>query len=245
MRIPRIYHPESLEYQTQCQLSEDAANHVGRVLRMVEGEQLELFDGSNHIYPAIITESNKKSVKVNILGRELSDKESNLKIHLGQVISRGERMEFTIQKSVELGVNVITPLWSERCGVKLDGERMDKKIQQWQKIVIAACEQCGRNVVPEIRPLMKLQDWCAEDDGAIKLNLHPRAQHSIKTLPMIPKDGVRLLIGSEGGLSEQEIVQTQQKGFTEILLGKRVLRTETASLAAISALQIYFGDLGA
>ncbi len=189
MRIPRIYHPESLEYQTQCQLSEDAANHVGRVLRMVEGEQLELFDGSNHIYPAIITESNKKSVKVNILGRELSDKESNLKIHL-------------------------------------------------------ACEQCGRNVVPEIRPLMKLQDWCAEDDGAIKLNLHPRAQHSIKTLPMIPKDGVRLLIGSEGGLSEQEIVQTQQKGFTEILLGKRVLRTETASLAAISALQIYFGDLG-
>ena len=244
MRIPRIYHPESLEYQTQCQLSEDAANHVGRVLRMVEGEQLELFDGSNHIYPAIITESNKKSVKVNILGKELSDKESNLKIHLGQVISRGERMEFTIQKSVELGVNVITPLWSERCGVKLDGERMDKKIQQWQKIVIAACEQCGRNVVPEIRPLMKLQDWCAEDDGAIKLNLHPRAQHSIKTLPMIPKDGVRLLIGSEGGLSEQEIVQTQQKGFTEILLGKRVLRTETASLAAISALQIYFGDLG-
>ena len=244
MRIPRIYHPESLEYQTQCQLSEDAANHVGRVLRMVEGEQLELFDGSNHIYPAIITESNKKSVKANILGRELSDKESNLKIHLGQVISRGERMEFTIQKSVELGVNVITPLWSERCGVKLDGERMDKKIQQWQKIVIAACEQCGRNMVPEIRPLMKLQDWCAEDDGAIKLNLHPRAQHSIKTLPMIPKDGVRLLIGSEGGLSEQEIVQTQQKGFTEILLGKRVLRTETASLAAISALQICFGDLG-
>ena len=244
MRIPRIYHPESLEYQMQCQLSEDGANHVGRVLRMVEGEQLELFDGSNHIYPAIITESNKKSVKVNILGRELSNKESNLKIHLGQVISRGERMEFTIQKSVELGVNVITPLWSERCGVKLDGERMDKKIQQWQKIVIAACEQCGRNVVPEIRPLMKLQDWCAEDDGAIKLNLHPRAQHSIKTLPMIPKDGVRLLIGSEGGLSEQEIVQTQQKGFTEILLGKRVLRTETASLAAISALQIYFGDLG-
>ena len=244
MRIPRIYHPESLEYQTQCQLSEDATNHVGRVLRMVEGEQLELFDGSNHIYPAIITESNKKSVKANILGRELSDKESNLKIHLGQVISRGERMEFTIQKSVELGVNVITPLWSERCGVKLDGERMDKKIQQWQKIIIAACEQCGRNVVPEIRPLMKLQDWCAEDDGALKLNLHPRAQHSIKTLPMIPKDGVRLLIGSEGGLSEQEIVQTQQKGFTEILLGKRVLRTETASLAAISALQIYFGDLG-
>ena len=153
-------------------------------------------------------------------------------------------MEFTIQKSVELGVNVITPLWSERCGVKLDGERMDKKIQQWQKIAIAACEQCGRNIVPEIRPLMKLQDWCAENDGALKLNLHPRAQYSIKTLPNIPVEGVRLLIGSEGGLSAQEISQTEQQGFTEILLGKRVLRTETASLAAISALQICFGDLG-
>jgi len=170
---------------------------------MTEGEQLELFDGSNHIYPAKIIESNKKSVKVEILGRELADKESNLKIHLGQVISRGERMEFTIQKSVELGVNVITPLWSERCGVKLDAERMDKKIQQWQKIAIAACEQCGRNSVPEIRPLMKLQDWCAENDGALKLNLHPRAHYSIKTLPTIPSEGVRLLIGSEGGLSAQ------------------------------------------
>ncbi|OOF84044.1 16S rRNA (uracil(1498)-N(3))-methyltransferase [Rodentibacter ratti] len=244
MRIPRIYHPESLENLTQCQLSDEAANHVGRVLRMTEGEQIELFDGSNHIYPARIIEAGKKSVKVDILGREFVDKESNLKIHLGQVISRGERMEFTIQKSVELGVNVITPLWSERCGVKLDGDRMDKKIQQWQKIAIAACEQCGRNIIPEIRSLMKLQDWCAENDGALKLNLHPRAQYSIRTLPMIPKEGVRLLIGSEGGLSPHEIAQTEQQGFTEILLGKRVLRTETASLAAISALQICFGDLG-
>lgn len=244
MRIPRIYHPESLENQTQCRLSDDAANHVGRVLRMSEGEQIELFDGSNHIYPARITEAGKKIVKAEILGREFVDKESNLKIHLGQVISRGDRMEFTVQKSVELGVNVITPLWSERCGMKLETERMDKKIQQWQKIAIAACEQCGRNAVPKIRPIMKLQDWCAENDGALKLNLHPRAQYSIKTLPKIPPEGVRLLIGSEGGLSPQEIAQTERQGFVEILLGKRVLRTETASLAAISALQIYFGDLG-
>lgn len=244
MRIPRIYHPEFLEHQTQCQLSEDAANHVGRVLRMNAGEQIELFDGSNHIYPATIIESGKKAVRVEILGREFADKESPLKIHLGQVISRGDRMEFTIQKSVELGVNVITPLWSERCGVKLEGERLEKKIQQWQKIAISACEQCGRNVIPEIRPLMKLQDWCAENDGALKLNLHPRAQYSIKTLPDVPAAGVRLLIGSEGGLSAQEIAQTETQGFTEILLGKRVLRTETASLAAISALQLRFGDLG-
>ena len=243
MRIPRIYHPENLENKNVCQLSEDAANHVGRVLRMQSGEQIELFDGTNHIYPAVITNASKKTVEVEIQARKFDNRESTLSIHLGQVISRGDRMEFTIQKSVELGVNVITPLWSERCGVKLDGDRLDKKIQQWQKIAIAACEQCGRNIIPEIRPMMKLQDWCAENDGALKLNLHPRAKYSIKTLPEIPTAGVRLLIGSEGGLSPQEINQTETQGFTEILLGKRVLRTETAALTAITALQVCFGDL--
>ncbi|QLB12171.1 16S rRNA m(3)U-1498 methyltransferase [Bisgaardia hudsonensis] len=243
MRIPRIYHPEPLMNVKDCQLSEDGANHVGRVLRMQAGQQLELFDGSNHIYNAVITQSSKKNVEVEILSRQFDDRESPLSIHLGQVISRGDRMEFTIQKSVELGVNIITPLWSERCGVKLDTERMDKKIQQWKKIVISACEQCGRNVIPEIRPMMKLQDWCAEQDKALKLNLHPRARYSIKTLPHIPKEGVRLLIGSEGGLSPQEIAQTEQQGFTEVLLGKRILRTETAALTAITALQVCFGDL--
>lgn len=243
MRIPRIYHPTSLTHLSQCQLTEEAMRHVGRVLRMKVGEALELFDGSNHIYPAVITEINKKQITIALQNAIFDDRESPLNIHLGQVISRGERMEFTIQKSVELGVKTITPLWSERCGVKLDAERMEKKIQQWQKIAIAACEQCGRNIIPEIRPLMKLQDWCAENDGMLKLNLHPRASQSIKQLPPPPAAGVRLLIGSEGGLSEQEIEQTVQQGFTEVLLGKRVLRTETASLVAISALQICFGDL--
>lgn len=152
-------------------------------------------------------------------------------------------MEFTIQKSVELGVSTITPLWSERCGVKLDSERQDKKIQQWQKIAISACEQCGRNVIPEIRPIMKLTDWCKEQDGMLKLNLHPRADYTLKSLPNLLKEGVRLLIGSEGGLSAEEIAMTEQQGFTEVLLGKRVLRTETASLATITALQILYGDM--
>lgn len=243
MRIPRIYHPFPLLNQTQCTLSEEATNHVGRVLRMQKGEQLELFDGSNYIYLAVIKLINKKLIQVEILNRQFVDRESPLNIHLGQVISRGEKMEFTIQKSVELGVNIITPLWSERCGVKLDGDRMQKKIQQWQKIAISACEQCGRNIIPEIRPMMKLADWGAEQDGMLKLNLHPKAQYSIRTLPHIPPQGVRLLIGPEGGLSPQEIAQTEQQGFTEILLGKRVLRTETAALTAITALQVCFGDL--
>ncbi|AAP96544.1 16S rRNA (uracil(1498)-N(3))-methyltransferase [[Haemophilus] ducreyi] len=243
MRIPRIYHPEPLKNQTSCSLSEDATNHIGRVLRMNVGEKIILFDGSNHIFHAVLETVQKKQIQVKILHSELDDRESNLPIHLGQVISRGDRMEFTIQKSVELGVKIITPLWSERCGVKLNDERQDKKLQQWQKIAIAACEQCERNQVPQIRPIMKLTDWCKEQDEMLKLNLHPRAKYTIRQLPQIPTAGVRLLIGSEGGLSAEEIAMTENQGFTEVLLGKRVLRTETASLAAITALQVCFGDL--
>ncbi len=152
-------------------------------------------------------------------------------------------MEFTIQKSVELGVNTITPLISERCGVKLDAKRFEKKLQQWQKIAISACEQCGRNTIPVIRPIMSLEEWCAEPSDALKLNLHPRAKYSINTLPE-PVKKVRLLIGPEGGLSAQEIEMTEQYQFEETLLGPRVLRTETAALTAITALQVRFGDLG-
>lgn len=243
MRIPRIFHPESLLGQTHCTLSNDAANHVGRVLRMTEGAELILFDGSNHIFNATITKASKKQIDVVIHHSQQENRESPFPIHLGQVISRGERMEFTIQKSVELGVTTITPLWSERCGVKLDLERQDKKLQQWQKIAISACEQCGRNVVPEIRPMMKLADWCNEQDGMMKLNLHPRATHTLKSLPQIPSEGIRLLIGSEGGLSAEEITMTEQSGFIEVLLGKRILRTETAALTTIAALQTLYGDL--
>ncbi|BET96094.1 16S rRNA (uracil(1498)-N(3))-methyltransferase [Xenorhabdus taiwanensis] len=243
MRIPRIYHPELLSTGAEIYLSDDAANHVGRVLRMSNGQALQLFDGSNQVFDAIITEASKKTVKVSILDGKLSDHESPLNLHLGQVMSRGEKMEFTIQKSVELGVNTITPLLSERCGVKLDTERLDKKLQQWKKIAISACEQCGRNRIPEIRPVMPLESWCAENDGSLKLNLHPRASHSINTLPL-PVEKVRLLIGPEGGLSAEEIEMTAKYQFTDILLGPRILRTETTALTAITALQVRFGDLG-
>ncbi|MBS0917552.1 MULTISPECIES: 16S rRNA (uracil(1498)-N(3))-methyltransferase [Providencia] len=243
MRIPRIYHPEPLQINTTISLGDDAANHVGRVLRMTAGQKLELFDGSNKTFSAEITEATKKNVLVHIKNSQVDDRESPLDLHLGQVMSRGEKMEFTIQKSVELGVNTITPLLSERCGVRLDGERLDKKLLQWQKIAIAACEQCGRNRIPEIRPVQTLEAWCAETDGAFKVNLHPRATESINTLPTELKK-VRLLIGPEGGLSADEIAMTANYQFTDILLGPRVLRTETTALTAITALQVRLGDLG-
>lgn len=242
MRIPRIFHSTPLHVATQVALDDEAANHVGRVLRMQADQQLELFDGSGAQFSARIVNTSKKAVLVDILERKLQSCESPLNLHLGQVVSRGDKMEFTIQKSVELGVNCITPLISERCGVKLNAERFEKKLQQWQKIAIAACEQCGRNIVPEIRPILALEQWASEQVDALKINLHPRAQHSIRTLP--EAQHIRLLIGPEGGLSPAEIELVSGYGFTDTLLGPRVLRTETAALTAITALQVRFGDLG-
>ncbi|GGB54745.1 ribosomal RNA small subunit methyltransferase E [Oceanisphaera marina] len=242
MRIPRIYEAAALSSGLELTLSDDAANHVGRVLRMQAGQPLVLFNGQGGQYNANIVHADKKTVRVRLAEFDASDCESPLPFHLGQVISRGDKMEFTIQKSVELGVNVITPLFSSRCGVKLSGERLDKKIQQWQSIAIAACEQCGRNKVPDIRPAMTLTQWLAEQTDDLKLNLHPRAEYSVNTLPP-PNAGIRLLVGPEGGLSDDEIIQAREQNFVDILLGPRVLRTETAALTAITALQCRFGDL--
>ncbi len=243
MRIPRIFHPTPLLEQKEVSLCEDAANHIARVLRMQVNQEILLFDGSGAQFPALIKNLGKKNVLVEVLERTEHSIESPLDLHLGQVISRGEKMELTIQKSVELGVNSITPLISERCGVKLNGDRLDKKQQQWQKIAIAACEQSGRNIVPIIHPVTQLDGWIQEPFNGVKINLHPRANYSINTLPT-PLYSVRLLIGPEGGLSASEIEKSRECGFIETLLGPRVLRTETAALTAITALQVRFGDLG-
>ncbi|WP_108944580.1 16S rRNA (uracil(1498)-N(3))-methyltransferase [Shewanella halifaxensis] len=243
MRVPRIYQQSTFTIGQSVALDDEAAGHVGRVLRMTSGEQVSLFNGDGNDYLAEIVSASKKNVEVKVLSCEANNSESPLNLHLGQVISRGDRMDFTIQKSVELGVNTITPLFSERCGVKLTGERLEKKIQQWQKIVISACEQSGRSVVPVVRPAMQLADWCAEPSDAVKLNLHPRASHGVNGLTL-PNNRVRLVIGPEGGLSAAEIAMTEEHQFTEVLLGPRVLRTETAALTTISALQLKFGDIG-
>ncbi|WP_294883927.1 16S rRNA (uracil(1498)-N(3))-methyltransferase [uncultured Gilliamella sp.] len=241
--MTRIFQPYAINQNSLITLDDNAFNHLIRVLRMKTGESITLFDGSNQITPAVIHEVNKKTVIVKTENSVLDNRESPLNIHLGQVISRGDKMEFTIQKSVELGVNTITPLLSERCGVKLDQERLEKKVQQWQKIVISACEQCGRNIIPSINPVMKLETWCANLTDSLKLNLHPKAEQGINQLANDNKN-ISLLIGPEGGLSNEEINMTHQYQFTDILLGPRVLRTETAALTAITALQVRLGDLG-
>lgn len=243
MRVPRIYHSGELAPEKIVTLEDDAANHVGRVLRLAVDAQIILFNGLGGQYKAVLVESGKKKVIAKITEFNDIDIESPLSIHLGQGISRGDKMEMTIQKAVELGVNQITPLFTERCGVKLSGERLAKKVNQWKKIVVSACEQCGRNSIPVIHPAISLEEWLAQPSNELKLNLHPRASYSINSLPE-PTNGIRLVIGPEGGLSDIEIEQASQTGFDEVLIGPRVLRTETAGLTVISALQTRFGDLG-
>ncbi|TRX55833.1 16S rRNA (uracil(1498)-N(3))-methyltransferase [Thalassomonas sp. M1454] len=242
MSNPRIFQETEFTVGNETALSDDAFGHVIRVLRLKVGDELTFFNGDGSDYPAILTEVNKKNAKAEVKSGVAIGNESPLNIHLGQGISRGDRMDFTLQKSVELGVNTITPLFTERCGVKLNAERLEKKRQQWQKIVISACEQSGRAVVPQVRAPMALQEWLDEETQALKINLHPRAEHSIMGLPLSSKR-VRLLIGPEGGLTDEEIELASNGNYTEVLLGPRVLRTETAALTAITALQCKFGDL--
>jgi 16S rRNA (uracil1498-N3)-methyltransferase len=241
MRQPRFYDPQPLLITETVKLGDDATQHI-RVLRLKVDSKITLFNGQGGEFNATLIDVQKRSCTVHIDSFTETDNESPLHLHLGQVISRGDRMEFVIQKAVELGVNEITPLVSERCGVKINLERMEKKQQQWQKIAIAACEQSGRNLVPTIHATQPLLDWCSTSSDAVKLTLHPRAKYSINTLPE-KLTNISLLIGPEGGLSDQEIELTETLNFTETLLGPRILRTETAALTAITALQCRFGDL--
>lgn len=247
MRNPRIYQNTQWKIGDTIPLSDEAFGHTVRVLRLKNGDNVTLFNGlkfENNYgeFQAELVNVSKKSAQAIIKSFNKVENESPVNIHLGQAISRGDRMDFTLQKSVELGVNTITPLFTERCGVKISGDRLAKKIDQWQKIVISACEQSGRCAVPTVNPAQSFDDWLAQETSAVKLNLHPKAEHSIMTLPNENKR-IRLLIGPEGGLSDDEIAQANNKQFIDVLLGPRVLRTETAALTAITAIQCRFGDI--
>lgn len=242
MRISRFFQPQTYTLNGVFQLSDEVAHHASRVLRLPVGAIIELFNGDNHSYTAEITAVSKKSVEVKITAIREASVESDLKIHLAQGISKGDRMDFVLQKSVELGVHAITPLFTERCNVKLSGDRLEKKQEQWQKIVIAACEQSGRNFVPKVLPAIKLSDWLAAERSGITVTLDPHVATPFAGLA--EANEYHLLIGPEGGFSEHEVLATAAAGCHPVQLGPRILRTETAALAAITALQCHFGDLG-
>ena len=241
MRIPRIYTPEQLAVGICIDLDENAARHVTAALRMTAGQQLILFNGLGGEFSAELVTAKKNKASVMVTAFSDCERESALQLHLGIGISRGERMDWVVQKSTELGVNSVTPLSTKHTGVKLAGDRADKKIHHWQKIAISACEQCGRNRTPVIHPLETLDNWLASTLAECRYVLHHRAD--IDAERREPPASIALLIGPEGGLDDSEIFAAEQAGYSSLGLGPRVLRTETAPLAAIAILQGRWGDM--
>jgi len=244
MRIPRIFTDSPLAVGSQCQLDDNAANHVGRVLRMQAGQALLLFNGDGHDYHATITEAGKKHVLVAVTEAAENETESPLRVVLAQTLSKGDRMDYAVQKAVEMGVSEIVPLTTERCDVKLKGDREDKRLRHWQQVAISAAEQCGRARVPEIQPVMTVQQWLEHARACdLRLVLHHRTEQSLNTLEK--PSSIALMIGPEGGLTAEEIALAESHGFLPVALGPRVLRTETAPVAAIALCQWLWGDIGA
>jgi 16S rRNA (uracil1498-N3)-methyltransferase len=223
-------------------LPPNAAHHAAKVLRMQVDDALTLFNGDGADYSASILRINKSEVAVKISAAHNVERESPLHVTLAQAISSGERMEFTLQKAVELGVAHIQPIVAERSVVKLSGERAEKRREHWQNVVISACEQSGRAFIPNVAQNLNLNEWLARrDEFAVKLLLSPAAEQRLHDIPK-PQGKICLLIGCEGGLSGQEQQNAAFCGFVPVRLGARVLRTETAALAALAAMQTLWGD---
>lgn len=238
MRLSRFFIDAPLALGTQNFL-EPQAHYIGRVLRLSAGAHIQVFDGLGQEYRAVLTEVSKKNVRAELTEVLVGLPESHLKIHLGQGLSRGERMDWAIQKATELGVTQVTPVITERSEVRLNEERTDKRIAHWRQIAISACEQCGRSVLPIIHPPMLLQDWLNSLEADLKLVLDPVA---MPLTSHAPPNRLGLLIGPEGGLSEHEVAGAKASGFHAARFGSRVLRTETAPVVALSIAQHLWGD---
>lgn len=269
--MPRLYVPLPLIAGDHLDLPEDAAHHWVRVLRARTGERVQVFDGQGNEAEAELVEVSKRGAQILIHQVSQPDTESALHTHLGQVMSRGERMDYALQKATELGVSEITPLVSERCELRLRGEdRADKKLSHWQRIIISACEQSGRTRVPVLHAPMALADWQTAVEADRRWVLAPvfasgvaqeangeaaaeQARSGMQgalpgtlpgSLPAADKPkSVAILIGPEGGLSDAEISAATKAGFAPWQLGTRVLRTESAPVAALTLLQWLYGDL--
>ncbi|MEX0900659.1 MAG: 16S rRNA (uracil(1498)-N(3))-methyltransferase [Gammaproteobacteria bacterium] len=237
MRNTRVHHPAPLADDTEFELMPGAARHLVRVLRLSDGDAFTVFDGSGTEWPAVLIGEQRART-----GRaRVAPTESPLLVTLVQGISRGERMDWTLQKAVELGVSRIVPVVAERTTVRLSGERTAKRVAHWSGVVVAACEQSGRNRVPVLDPVQPLAAWLETMDTAA-LVLDPAAAHGLREFASLAPD-FTLLVGPEGGFSDRELVAARAAGCTGVRLGPRVLRTETAGVAALAALQALYGDL--
>lgn len=240
----RMYFPGELSPGRVCVLPPAQAHHALRVLRLKAGDAVTLFNGDGAEYGAVIASIAKNALSVKVGERRDAERESRLEIVLGQALSSGERMDYTVQKAIELGVGAIYPLAASRSVVQLDAERAGKRVAHWQSVVIAACEQCGRNRVPAVAPVTALEAWLAQrgvQAAALRVLLSPQAQTRLRDLPR-PEGSVVLLAGPEGGFTREEETLALAGGFTPVRLGPRVLRTETAAIAALAAMQALWGD---
>jgi 16S rRNA (uracil1498-N3)-methyltransferase len=244
-RPSRIHVDAPLAVGARLALPDNAAAHLLRVLRLGIGDACALFNGDGHDYAATIVSVARKSADIQITAVSPVDCESPLRITLVQALARGEKMDWIIQKTTELGVAAIQPIISERTEVKLDGERADKRRAHWRGVAIAACEQCGRTRLPVIAEPLPLHRYVSNaDPGALKLVLDPLAMSTPRSLALDATRTIDVVIGPEGGWSERDRKQLEAVGFQGVRLGPRVLRTETAGLAMIAALQAMAGDLG-
>lgn len=250
MRLTRVYVEAPLAPGEKINVGGAAANHIARVLRLRTGDALTLFNGSGAEYGASIEEFRKDSVLVTVTDERQVERESPLMLTLAQGISRGERMDWILQKATELGVSRIVPVFTERSVVRLDAKQAQRKLQHWRGIAIAACEQCGRNRVPDLTLPVDIHEFLAgarESQAGtaappMHLLLSPTAELGIGDFAHTATS-VTVLIGPEGGLTEVEQESAIRAGFTPVRMGPRILRTETAAIAALTVLQQEFGDL--
>ncbi len=243
MHTTRIHVDSPLTAGMELPLTGQAAEHISRVLRLLPGDPITLFNGDGCDYHSLILAANKRGVSVRIESAHSADSESPLALTLAQGVARGEKMDWIVQKATELGVVRIVPLVTERSEVRLDMERAQKRLARWRTVAISACEQSGRARVPRIDPALSLEAWLEQltADGSLRLSLLPNAHKSIRTLQFATPAGV-LVIGPEGGLGDRDIRALRAANFGDVCLGPRILRTETAGLAALAALQAMHGD---
>lgn len=241
--MPRFYCPPPLPQTGTFDLPPDAAHHASRVLRLRDGTPVQVFDGIGNERHGVIAELGGKRVTVTGITTIEADRESPLRTLLAQALSSSEKMDWVVQKATELGVTEIQPLDTERSVARLSAERVAKRLEHWQQVAISACEQCGRNRLPLIHPPLDIMAWLQQVKSAsgTKLIMLPQGASSLHTLAK-PQGCVTLLIGAEGGFTQTESDSALLCGFTPIRLGARVLRTETAAVAGLAALQTLWGD---
>lgn len=238
----RVFHDGPLKAGQLVSLTESSAHHLRTVLRIKAGQEIVLFNGLGGEYLARIHKLEKKLLTVEVLRHEDIDRESSLNITLVQGISKGQRMDYSIQKAVELGANAIQPIITERCTIRQKGDRVERKGVHWAGIIRSASEQSGRTHLPQLLETLPLRDYLKNTTNTVlKLVLDPLAQHHLGDLSLQHQQ-IDLLVGPEGGLTEHEKQAACEAGFKSISLGPRILRTETAGAATIAAIQALWGD---